>query len=201
MMNKKQILVVALVLVIIVAGVLQYTYGRSGFSSQKDREERLGEAVYVDNMNGEIVDLTSQTQEGTGLADASGNPVGEDVTTVADAGDYFVQAKLDRESIRSRQKEELQELTSKDNLTDEISERAQEEYLDLMKRSEIEGTIESLVKQRGIEDVVVVIGSTGTVDLVVKADSLSPSQTAQISDIVIRHAGVEMENIHIRNMK
>jgi stage III sporulation protein AH len=201
MMNKKQILVVALVLVIIVAGVLQYTYGRSGFSSQKDRQERLGEAVYVDNMNGELVDLTAQTQEGTDLADASGNPSGEDATTVADAGDYFAQAKLDRESIRSRQKEELQELTSKDNLTDEISERAQEEYLDLMKRSEIEGTIESLVKQRGIEDVVVVIGSTGTVDLIVKADSLSPSQTAQISDIVIRHAGVEMENIHIRNMK
>lgn len=200
-MNKKQILVIALVAVIIVAGVLQYTYGRSGFSSQKDQEERLGEAVYVDNMNGELVDLTAQDKEETGLADASANPSGEDTAIVADAGDYFAQAKLDRESIRSRQKEELQEMTSNDNLTEEISEKAQEEYLDLMKRSEMEGTIESLVKQRGIEDVVVVIGSTGTVDLVVKADSLSPNQTAQISDIVIRHAGVDMENIHIRNMK
>lgn len=200
MMNKKQILVVALVLVIIVAGVLQYTYGRSGFSSQKDQQERLGEAVYVDNMNGELVDLAAQNKEGDDLAEASGNPSGEGTATVADAGDYFIQAKLDRESIRSRQKEELQEMTSIDNLANEISEKAQEEYLDLMKRTEIEGTIESLVKQRGIEDVVVVIGSTGTVDLVVKADSLSPSQTAQISDIVIRHAGVDMENIHIRNM-
>jgi stage III sporulation protein AH len=200
MMNKKQILVIALVLVIIVAGVLQYTYGRSGFSSQKDQQERLGEAVYVDNMNGELVDLTAQNKEGDDLAEASGNPSGEGTATVADAGDYFIQAKLDRESIRSRQKEELQEMTSIDNLADEISEKAQEEYLDLMKRTEIEGTIESLVKQRGIEDVVVVIGSTGTVDLVVKADSLSPSQTAQISDIVIRHAGVDMESIHIRNM-
>lgn len=198
-MNKKQILVIALVAVIIVAGVLQYTYGRSGFSSQKE-QERLGEAVYVDNMNGELVDLTAQENEETDLTEASGNPSGEGTAAVADAGDYFVQAKLDRESIRSRQKEELQEMTSNDNLTDEINEKAQEEYLDLMKRSEMEGTIESLVKQRGIEDVVVVIGSTGTVDLVVKADSLSSSQTAQISDIVIRHAGVDMENIHIRNM-
>jgi len=49
--------------------------------------------------------------------------------------------------------------------------------------------------------VVVILGSTGTVDLVVKADSLSQSETAQISDIVMRHAGVEMKDIHIKNMK
>ncbi len=200
-MNKKQILVIALVLVIIVAGVLQYTYGKSGFSAQKDQEERLGEAVYVDNMDGELVDLTAQETDETDVTEASGNPAGEDTEIVADAGDYFVQARLDRESIRSRQKEELQEITSGDTLKGEASEKAQEEYLDLMKRSEIEGTIESLIKQRGIEDVVVVIGSTNTVDLVVKADSLSASQTAQISDIVMRHAGVEMEDIHIKNMQ
>ncbi|MBP7175295.1 MAG: SpoIIIAH-like family protein [Thermoclostridium sp.] len=197
-MNKKQILVIALVAVIIVAGVLQYTYGRTGVSSQKDQQERLGEAVYVDNMNGELVDLTAETDKND-VAETSGNPTGDGTTVIADAGDYFVQARLDRESIRSRQKEELQEMTSKE-LTDAVNEKAQEEYLDLMKRSDMEGTIESLIKQRGIEDVVVVIGSTGTVDLVVKADSLSPSQTAQISDIVIRHAGVEYEDIHMRNM-
>jgi len=200
-MNKKQILVVALVVVIIVAGVLQYTYGKSGMSSQKEQQERLGEAVYVDNMNGELVNLTAQENDGADAAQASGNPEGsEGAAVVADAGDYFVQARLDRESIRSRQKEELQELTSGENLSSQVNEKAQEEYLDLMKRSEMEGTIESLIKQRGIEDVVVVIGSTGTVDLVVKADSLSPSQTAQISDIVIRHAGVDMEDIYIKNM-
>ena len=198
MMNKKQILVIALVAVIIVAGVLQYTYGRTGVSSQKDQQERLGEAVYVDNMNGELVGLTAETDKND-VAETSGNPTGDGTTVIADAGDYFVQARLDRESIRSRQKEELQEMTSKE-LTDAVNEKAQEEYLDLMKRSDMEGTIESLIKQRGIEDVVVVIGSTGTVDLVVKADSLSPSQTAQISDIVIRHAGVEYEDIHMRNM-
>ena len=91
-------------------------------------------------------------------------------------------------------------MTSGENLAGDANEKAQEQYLDLIKRSDMEATIESLIKQRGIEDVVVVIGSTGTVDLVVKADSLSASQTAQISDIVIRHAGVDMEDIHIKNM-
>ena len=55
MINKKQILVIALVAVIIVAGVLQYTYGRSGISSQKEQQERLGEAVNEENLAGELV--------------------------------------------------------------------------------------------------------------------------------------------------
>lgn len=198
MINKKQILVIALVLVIIVAGVLQYTYGKSGFSSQKDQQERLGEAVYVDNMDGDLIDLAAQQSESDGVTTVSGN---DNAAGVIDGKtDYFVQARLDRESIRSRQKEELQQLTSGENLAGDANEKAQEQYLDLIRRSDMEATIESLIKQRGIEDVVVVIGSTGTVDLVVKADSLSASQTAQISDIVIRHAGVDMEDIHIKNM-
>lgn len=177
MINKKQILVIALVLVIIVAGVLQYTYGKSGFSSQKDQQERLGEAVYVDNMDGKLVDLAAQESESDGVTEISGN---DNATGIIDSNaDYFVQARLDRESIRSKQKEELQELTSGENLAGDANEKAQEQYLDLIKRSDMEATIESLIKQRGIEDVVVVIGSTGTVDLVVKADSLSASQTAR----------------------
>lgn len=194
MINKKQILVIALVLVIIVAGVLQYTYGKTGFSSQKDQQERLGEAVYVDNMDGQLVELGTQQAGTDGATEASGNEIATTGT------DYFVQARLDREAIRSRQKEELQQLTSGENLSGDANEKAQEQYLDLIRRADMEATIESLIKQRGIEDVVVVIGSTGTVDLVVKADSLSASQTAQISDIVIRHAGVEMKDIHIKNM-
>ena len=191
-MNKKQMLVVALVLVIIAAGVLQFTYGEKGFSSRDDGEERLGEAVYVDNITGETVNLT----DGTNPDDT----VGE--STVAGTGnDFFTQAIIDRDTIRSRQKEELKELTGSGNAGDEVSSQAQQEYLDLIRRAEIEATIESLIKQRGIEDVVVIFSSTGTVDLVVKADSLSQSETAQISDIVMRHAGVEMKDIHIKNMK
>jgi stage III sporulation protein AH len=195
MINKKQILVIALVLVIIAAGILQYTYGDTGFSSQREPEERLGEAVYVNNMDGDSIGLTTQQTDKIAELDTTGEQV-----VTASAGDYFVQARMDRESIRSRQKEELQDLTNGEEQSGAVSEKAQEEYLDLIKRSEIEATIESLVKQRGIEDVVVIFGSTGSVDIVVKADSLSQSQTAQISDIVIRHAGVEMKDIYIKNM-
>jgi len=190
MINKKQILVVALVLVIIKAGVLQYTYGKRGFSSRRDGDERLGEAVYVDNINGG----TAGTDEDTGVSTGSAPVVNE-------SEDFFVQARLERETIRSRQKEELQEITALKDAPEESVAKAHEEYLALIKRSEIEATIESLIRQRGFEDVVAILGTNGSVDLIVKADNLSQDQTAQISDIVVRHAGVPMDAIHIRNMR
>jgi stage III sporulation protein AH len=190
MINKKQILVVALVLVIITAGVLQYTYGKSGFSARKDGDERLGEAVYVDNVNGG----TAGTDSDTGISS-------DNIPVVAETENFFVQARLDRETIRSRQKEELQEITALKDAPEDSVAKAHEEYLSLIKRSEIEATIESLIRQRGFDDVVAILGTNGSVDLIVKADNLSQDQTAQISDIVIRHASVEMDAIHIRNMK
>lgn len=190
MINKKQILVIALVLVIITAGVLQYTYGKAGYSAKNDdSEERLGEAVYVDNIN------AGDTGNSQGEAVSSGDNIS------IDRDDYFAQARLERESIRSRQKEELEQLSSSGEANSESAKAVQDEILKLMKRSEIEATIESLAKQRGFTDVVAILGSNGSVDLIVKADSLSPAQTAQLSDIVMRHAGVEMDAIHIRNMK
>jgi|LFRM01.1.fsa_nt_gb stage III sporulation protein AH len=190
MINKKQILVIALVLVIITAGVLQYTYGKRGFSSRKDGDERLGEAVYVDNINGG----TTVTGEDTGIST-------DDIPVVNETENFFVQARLDRETIRSRQKEELQEITALKDAPEDSVAKAHEEYLALIKRSEIEATIESLIRQRGFDDVVAILGTNGSVDIIVKADNLSPDQTAQISDIVIRHASVEMNSIYIRNMR
>lgn len=112
-----------------------------------------------------------------------------------------MQARLDRETIRSRQKEELQEITTLKNAPEDSVAKAHEEYLALIKRSEIEATIESLIRQRGFDDVVAILGTNGSVDLIVKADNLSQDQTAQLSDIVMRHANVEMDAIYIRNMK
>ncbi|NLY18558.1 MAG: SpoIIIAH-like family protein [Clostridiaceae bacterium] len=191
-MNKRHIMAIALVLVIITAGVLQYTYGKADFSAKgDDSEERLGEAVYVDNING------GETDNLQGEAVFPGDKTAADGLT----NNYFAQARLERESIRSRQKEELEQLSSAGESGSDSVTAVQEEILKLVKRSEMEATIESLIKQRGFSDVVVILGTTGSVDLIVKADSLSPAQTAQLSDIVMRHAGVGMEAIHIRNMK
>ena len=44
------------------------------------------------------------------------------------------------------------------------------------------------------------MSETGNVDVIVKAESLTAVEVANISDIVVRHANVEMENITVKNV-
>ena len=61
--------------------------------------------------------------------------------------------------------------------------------MQIIENSEKEMRIETLIKEKGYKDVVVLFGSDGSVDVVVKAPSLTSVQVAQIADIASRHAG------------
>lgn len=198
-MKRKQIIVLGLVLVIITVGILQYYYGGEGeyFSGNdlqttslldalgKNYEDIPGAAVYVNNSGVENID--SETIEQTTAASG-----------------YFAEARLERDKARSKQKEELKAIL--DGTNDAVAAssltvgEAQEKLLDVIRRSEAEATIETLIKQRGFEDALALMSETGNVDVIVKADSLSAAEVANISDIVVRHANVEMEDITVKNV-
>lgn len=198
-MKRKQIIVLGLVLVIITVGILQYYYGGEGeyFSGNdlqttslldalgKNYEDIPGAAVYVNNSGVENID--SETIEQTTAASG-----------------YFAEARLERDKARSKQKDELKAIL--DGTNDAVAAssltvgEAQEKLLDVIRRSEAEATIETLIKQRGFEDALALMSETGNVDVIVKADSLSAAEVANISDIVVRHANVEMKDITVKNV-
>ena len=195
-MKRKQIIVLGLVLVIISVGILQYNYGGMGESSKVDGFddlaltegtdlEGIGAAVYVNNDTKNAANAAiAQAQQTSG---------------------FFAEERLERDKARSKQKAELKELAqTKDGTVSASSSlasaQAQEELVAVIKRSETESTIETLVKQRSFEDALVYMSDTGHVDVIVKASSLSAQEVAQISDIVIRHADVTMEYITVKNV-
>ena len=55
---------------------------------------------------------------------------------------------------------------------------------------------ENLIKNKGIEDVIIFINGE-SVNIIVKANDLSQEQIAQVQNIVTRELKVEIENIHI----
>ena len=183
-MARKQLVVFALVLVIITAGVLQYTYNKTSSSDSNIDNNRLGEAVYVD------------TQNSDGESDADSTVSNVD----GDNSDYFAQARLEREKSRGKDKEELKSITADTNASKEDKSEAYDKIIDLVKQSEKEMNVESLIKQRGFKDAIVFFGEDESVDVIIKASSLSAAQTAQICDIVTRHCDVDISNIHIKNM-
>ena len=206
-MRRKQVIVLGLVLVIIAVGVLQYNYGGIGDSTNvglldggllsdaegTDLEDLPGAAVYVDN--GDAVTGNEQ-------ADAA-------INQNSQAAGFFAEARMERDKTRSKVKEELKGIALNNTdgtvsvsgtTTGVTSAEAQEQLVEVIRRSEAEGTIETLIRQKGFEDAIVYYSDSGSIDVVVKATSLNATQVAQISDIVTRHSKVAMENITVKNV-
>jgi stage III sporulation protein AH len=187
--KRKQVVVLSLVLMIVVAGYLQYSYKSSSFSAEKNRTGEMGEAVYVDSTT-----LEAEETEGQGL------DLSYDIPVSQDAEEFFAQAKLDKEITLSRDTDMLKQITEDVNASAEIKAEAYEKMISLVDRSQIESKIETLIRERGFKDAIALLGSEGSIDIIVKTPSLTSAETAQIADIASRHANIEIENIRIKNI-
>lgn len=203
-MKRKQIIVLGLVLVIISVGILQYTYGGKGESSKVNGLDDLAltEGDLALTQGTDIEEIPGAAAYVNGNASEAANEV---LTQAQQPSGYFAEARLERDKVRSREKEELMNISqntdgsvsASSTLT---SSEAQTQLVALIRRSEAESTIETLVKQRGFEDALTYMSDTGNVDVIVKAESLSAAEVAKISDIVTRHADVTMDKITVKNV-
>lgn len=110
--------------------------------------------------------------------------------------DLISEAKLNREQIRSKNKELLMEIIENGNVSESQKSEAVSAMIDMSERAEKELETETLLQTKGFEDAVVSI-SDEMVDVVINEESLSDAQRAQIEDIVKRKTGVEGKNIII----
>lgn len=190
--KRKQIVVLSLVLMIIVAGYLQYSYRNSSSSAEVKETGRLGEAVYVDGKevgvdeeSGEIVLEHTETEN--------------ESMTLTQSEDYFAQSKLDREIAVSKNVDTLKTITVDENAMEEVKTQAYEKLMKIVEDSEIEMKIEALLKEKDFEDALCMIGEDGSIDIILKSPSLDSSQVAQVVNIVTRHADVNTDQLHISN--
>lgn len=187
-LKRKQIVVLSLVLMIVVAGYLQYSYKKSSMTAQDKEKGKLGEAVYVDNSD---MDAEQVAEEGTESMD---------IAASKQANEFFAQAKLDREMALSRDTDMLKQITEDENASEEVKAEAFEKMMKLVENSQREERIETLIKEKGFEDVIALFSEDGSLDIVVKAPQLTSADTAQIADIASRHGNVDISKIHIKNV-
>ncbi len=192
--KRKQIVVLALALMIVIAGYLQYSYNRSSFASRDENKGRLGEGVYVDSgdldeepVDGEIAGTDDDDDKGGVPASNTG-------------GNYFAQAKLDREITRSRNSDSYKQITEDVNVSEEVRTEAYDRMMLIIGNTEKEMRLENLIREKGFSDVMAMFGDDGSIDIIVEAKSLTQSDVAQITDLAIRHAGVEAIDLKIKNV-
>ena len=202
--KKNQIIITALAVMIAAAGYISYSdaqlKGKKDKTAKTETSSETETSVNMDqvlqdmeNLDLDVTDETGAATAGDGTdATASGEESsgtesqpqetpGEAVLTGAST--YMAQARIEREQIRSQNKESLLSIINNEALSE----------------TEKEAAAEMLLEAKGFENAVVNL--TGeTADVVVPEADLEDSRRAQIEDIVKRKTGIEAENIVITPM-
>lgn len=209
--KKNQVIISALVVMIAAAGYLNYIDSTGGVSEvmvTDESELALSDDVAFTDDDVAIASDSEETTVGTAEAETSGkkeeaaNPDAGEAVFVNSSQDssYFVQAKLDREQSRSKQKDMLNEMLNNEKINDEQKNEVTTAMLQIQQRIEKETAAESMIKAKGFGDVYVRIDDD-TVDVVVDKAELTDAEVAQIEDIVKRKTGVSADKIRITPLK
>ena len=153
-----------------------------------------------------VTDGSAETAaEGTGQTVADGTAGAEEVvnpgeavltsTTVANI-DYASEMKLNREQIRSKNKETLLEIVNNNAISDELKQDAINKMISMTDIAERENAAEMLLEAKGFTDVVVSI-TEDSCDVVLNMGEVTDAKRAQVEDIVKRKTNVSAENVII----
>lgn len=212
--KKNQIIITALVVMIGAAGYLNYIDSNGKDVSEvvlTDESDISGmipeEADVAQGLNDEVsIAVNAEvTETATGadqnVADSEQAEPGAAVfVNSSNDSSYFVQAKLDREQARAKQKTILTEMINNSNIAQEKKAQCADSMLQIQQRIEKESAAEAMIEAKGFKEVYVRIDDD-TVDVVVNKEALSEAEIAQIEDIVKRKTGVSAEKIRISPIK
>lgn len=185
--KRNQVVIASLALMIVVAGYL--SYGGLEKLSTEDTTP-VSEVITIESTDTADLESVDAVDDGT-------SQPGEAVLTGATG--FVAQAKVNREQIRSQNKEMLMEVINNESLSEEERQEAVETMVQMTELAEKEAAAEMMLEAKGFADVVVNL--TGdTADVMVPSSQLDDTQRAQIEDIIIRKTEVAGENIVITPM-
>lgn len=188
--KKKEVLLGLLAIFFMIVGFISYNpIANKEYSKIADvtnySETKLGEATLVSS--NEVVENVEEE-----------NQISENIITENIQKDYFLEARMNRDSIYSESIETYEKLLESSSITNDQKTIAQNEISNITNEKKTIQSTESLIKMKGFEDVVIFKNSE-SVSVVVKSDVLLPEQVAQIQNIVEREFKINGKNINITN--
>ena len=213
--RKNQIIITALALMIAVAGYISYTKTNvaenEAIQTAGDNVDNTYEIFTDTEDNTQAASAAdAQSEDGSDQANQStqndtdqGNPEdvqnpGETVQTSADAQGlaFAADVKLDREQVRSKNKETLLEIINNTSIAEAQKQDAIDSMIQMTDVAERENAAEILLEAKGFSDVVVSI-TDNEADVVLNMGDVTDAKRAQVEDIVKRKTGISAENIVI----
>ena len=182
--GKKQVLMAGLMLAL--AGAvwlnMEYSSGAGGFvgttnNTSSAADKNFGDTQYVANQSEDEIAETATAQ-----------------------ADYFTTARSDRKKARDEALAILKETANDVKATQADKTKANERIAQIAGEIEKESAIESLIKAKGFQEAVAVIGEDN-ITVIVKSEELLASQTLQIQDAVVSQTDFSLEKIKIVAIK
>lgn len=184
-LKKKEVVATALVVLIGVAGYLNWSYQDTirvtDGGSYLEEVKKLGEAEYVSTDKTDVPD-EEESEETT--AEAS----------------YFTEAKLSKDNSRSRALEILNQTATNESFDGEVRKQAQNKIVQMAENTEKEAIIENIARAKGYKDISVYIDGDN-VEIIVKKKGFSSGDVKTIKEIVASELSTSAKNIKIIESK
>jgi len=173
---NKQFVITALALVVVVAGVVNWQMNENGdFIPTSATDIEYEQYENEDNIYGDSVEAGAES-------------------------DFFAQQRVENESSKTKELEINKEILNNNNSSQEAKNKAEQEISRIAKSIESENSAESLIKAKGYDDALVMVGAE-TVAVIVKTEKLEAQDVAVIKDIVVGQTGYTADKIKISEMK
>lgn len=187
-LKRKEIVAAALVVLIGVAGYLNWSYQDTirvtDGGSYLEEAKTLGEAELVSGTKDDVADIAD--------ADAA--------ETSASAGEYFTEAKMSKENSRSKALEILNQTATNEGFDGDVRKQAQNKIVSIAESTEKETVIENVAKAKGYKDISVYIDGEN-VEIIVKKNDFSSEDVKTIKEIVTSELDTSAKNIKIIEAK
>lgn len=132
------------------------------------------------------------------LAADQTNPDSTETSGTAEDQDYFAASRLSREQARDEAVSTLKELSESETADQTAKDEAAAQISALAEDSVTEANIESMIRAKGYEDAVVMIGDESVNVVVAPPEGgLQATDVTVIKDIVVAEAGVTSGQIKI----
>jgi len=134
-----------------------------------------------ENLNKETTKMTSES-EGVEIPDS-----GEAVLVSADE-DYYIKAKNDREIVRGKACEILNETIDNPNVSEDNKKIAEEKIIKMSEDMDNELKCESILNSKGYNNSIVFI-SDNVITVTISSNVLDKTDIAKINDIIFQETG------------
>lgn len=110
--------------------------------------------------------------------------------------DYFTKTRLERQTMYSQMLESYDNVLNNPNISSEQKSISQKEIIKINNTKNGIMIAENLIKSKGFRDIIILVNED-SVNIIIKAKTLSVEQIAQLQNIVCRELDVKIENVHI----